>query len=355
MGESDISTLFDVNQADSDKSILTEVLNENLNDLNFDGAYRTAGRLRNMNYDFYESTRPGIEWRKIDKAYQDAAAMLAKKGLMLNAFKAAALGGVDLRNVPGIGKNWQNYVTQLKEANVNLEFELGKLSPAEGQQIVGRLMEEVSRELHSYFKIPFGQRELVVGAPKLVYNNRNNITFFLMPQQRGEQPRIYIGRENLLDLSAYAEEFTHYFRWSFEKKSRQDVQELFGGLARLYFGGYFKMSNMDFDLERQYLGIQKEKQKIELTFEALNSAVDGSETDSFAVDLNTLERIYNKQMIKSAEHQIGYGVAQQIKDAGNLTGVMSIIGFIGQPDDVAMGEAKRFTVSPPRTSRTSFW
>jgi hypothetical protein len=171
----------------------------------------------------------------------------------------------------------------------------------------------------------------------------------------GEQPRIYIGRENLLDLSAYAEEFTHYFRWSFEKRSRQDVQELFGGLARLYFGGYFKMSNMDFELERQYLGIAKEKQKIELAFEALNGALNGSETDQFESDLNDLERYYNLQMIKSAEHQIGYGAAQQIKDAGNMTSVTSIINFIGQPDDVAMGEAKRFTVSPPRTSRTSFW
>jgi hypothetical protein len=128
----------------------------------------------------------------------------------------------------------------------------------------------------------------------------------------------------------WAEETAHFLRRLFVPNSEGDVQEFFGGLARLVFGEEARISMSDEDVipeeasyQMQRLSIKAEQMSaeriiliLELSGDESREVLDLKENcknlkTTCENALNILPRISNK-----LAHKIGYGCAQKLYDHG---------------------------------------
>jgi hypothetical protein len=334
-----------------------------INELNFDAATNAVKVYRKMT----------PEQEKLSDAYLKAADFLLNKGFPLLAFKAAGLGGVDLRSWYKVHDNWSVAEKSLREKKKTLEEELDNVP---GDNVTGIIMDAVKEKLDKYFRVqPFTlQNEpFEIGYWPQITNS------VFVPPSGDMWPNIAIGKDCLLDPSAYAEEYAHYLRWKFTHNSGStgdDIQEFFGGLARLYLGGVLYIENLERDAAN--LMLDGELKRIE-TQKACNNlyeamAIDKKERmDQIAEDArlrmqtiqddakarmdaifhntnyvqgnNVLDQVKNAVEIrkeKNEAHRRGYSWAEQVKAAGNMDTITETnLNLISLPDFTIQDIIKR--------------
>jgi hypothetical protein len=353
------------NPNDDPKRNALKNLDEFIDELNFDSASNTARIYRKMT----------PEQEKLSDAYLKAADFLLNKGYALLAFKAAGLGGVDLRSWYKVHGNWSIIEKSLKENKHTLEDEL-KAVP--GDEVTGIIMDAVKEKLDKYFRVrPF----MLQDDPfEIGYYPQISNSVLIPPTSSNIWPHIAIGKDCFLDPSAYAEEYAHYLRWKFTHNSGStgdDIQEFFGGLARLYLGGVLYVENLERDTANLMLdGDLKciETQKVcNNTFEAMaadkkermdriaedararmQTIQDDAKARMDAIFNNTrgyvqgndiLDQIKNAVEVRKAKneaHRRGYSWAEQVKAAGNLELITEInLNVISLPDFTIQDIIKR--------------
>jgi len=334
-----------------------------INELNFDAATNAVKVYRKMT----------PEQEKLSDAYLKAADFLLNKGFHLLAFKAAGLGGVDLRSWYKSHGNWSVTEKSLRETKKTLEQELDDVP---GGEVTVVIMDAVKEKLDKYFRVqPF----TLQNEPFEIdyYPEITNSVF--VPSSGDAWPLIAIGKNCLLDPSAYAEEYTHYLRWKFTHNSggsKDDIQEFFGGLARLYLGGVLYIENLERDAAN--LMLDGELKRIE-TQKACNNlyeamAIDKKERmDQIAEDArlrmqtiqddakarmdaifhntnyvqgnNILDQVKNAVEVrkeKNEAHRRGYSWAEQVKAAGNMDTITETnLNLISLPDFTIQDIIKR--------------